>query len=319
MTVAVLGAGAFGTAMAIAIARGGTKVVLWGRNPAEAADMQTTRRNSKRLPNAALPTNLRVTGSMTDIDCDIILLAVPTQTLSQFLQTHRDTLNGKTLVACCKGVDLTSGLGPTGVIAHHCPASVPAIITGPSFAIDIAKGLPTALTLACAGTSAQALQESLSTDMLRLYLTNDLRGAEVGGALKNVIAIASGIAIGAGLGESARAALMTRGYAEMVRFSEHLGGKPETLSGLSGFGDLTLTCTSGNSRNYSYGLQIGAGDGLTTVKTVEGAATARAVAQIASDNVIDMPITRAVAAILTQSITVQEAMSALLSRPLRKE
>ncbi len=319
MTIAVLGAGAFGTAMAIAIARGGTDVVLWGRNPDEAAEMQIARRNVKRLPDANFPDSLRVVGSISDIDCDVFLLAVPTQTLSDFLQANRDILNGKTLIACCKGVDLTSGLGPTGVIARHCPASIPAIITGPSFAIDIAKGLPTALTFACADNGAETLQETLSTDMLRLYLTNDLRGAEVGGALKNVIAIASGIAIGAGLGESARAALMTRGYAELVRFSEHLGGQAETLSGLSGFGDLTLTCTSANSRNYSYGLQIGAGDGLETVKTVEGAATARAVAQIAADNNIDMPITRVVAAILTQSITVQEAMSALLSRPLRKE
>ncbi len=319
MTIAVLGAGAFGTAMAIAIARGGTDVVLWGRNPDESAEMQAARRNVKRLPDADFPDTLRVVGSISDIGCDVVLLAVPTQTLSDFLQAHRDLLNGKTLIACCKGVDLTSGLGPTGVIARHCPASIPAIITGPSFAIDIAKGLPTALTFACADNDAETLQETLSTDMLRLYLTNDLRGAEVGGALKNVIAIASGIAIGAGLGESARAALMTRGYAELVRFSEHLGGQADTLSGLSGFGDLTLTCTSANSRNYSYGLQIGAGDGLATVKTVEGAATARAVAQIAADNNIDMPITRVVAAILTQSITVQEAMSALLSRPLRKE
>lgn len=319
MTVAILGAGAFGTAIAIAIARGGTDVILWGRNPVEATDMQAARCNIKRLPDATFPSNLRVTGSISDIDCHVVLLAVPTQTLSGFLQTHCDLLNGKTLVACCKGIDLTSGLGPTGVIGQQCPASTPAIITGPSFAIDIARGLPTALTFGCADRTAKTLQETLSTDMLRLYLTDDLRGAEVGGALKNVIAIASGIAIGAGLGESARAALMTRGYAELVRFSEHLGGHPETLSGLSGFGDLTLTCTSAGSRNYSYGLQIGAGDGLETAKTVEGAATARAVAQIAEDNKIDMPITRAVAGVLTQSITVQEAMSALLSRPLRKE
>ena len=195
-----------------------------------------------------------------------------------------------------------------------------AILTGPSFAADIARGLPTALTLAAADEgSAQRLQEQLTTPALRLYRTTDTIGAELGGALKNVVAIACGAAMGAGLGESARAALMTRGFAEMQRMAAYRGADPETLSGLSGFGDLALTCTSEGSRNYRLGLSLGAGEPFDSSTTVEGASTARAMAQVAEEAGIEMPITAAVAAVLDNRLDVPSAMRSLLTRPLKEE
>ena len=223
-------------------------------------------------------------------------------------------------MACCKGVDISSGLGPTGVILHHCPASKAAILTGPSFARDIAKGLPTALTLACADDAAgKSLQHTLSTEVLRLYRSTDVIGAEFGGALKNVIAIAAGVVMGAGLGESARAALMTRGFAEMQRLALHFGARAETLGGLSGLGDLVLTCTSAQSRNFRFGAAIGASQPYDPSQTVEGVATAQAVSNLAKKYDVEMPITAMVAALTQQKITTAKAISALMSRPLKQE
>jgi len=210
--------------------------------------------------------------------------------------------------------------GPVHLVADRVPGSVPAILTGPSFAADIARGLPTALTLACHDEREGAvLQERLSAPNLRLYRTVDTVGAELGGALKNVIAIACGIAIGAGLGESARAAIMTRGYAEMKRLATEFGALPETLSGLSGFGDLALTCTSGQSRNYSFGIALGRGSAFDPKITVEGAATAKAVCRIAEQRRIELPISTLTAAVIDRKTTVAEAVSDLLSRPPRTE
>ena len=193
-------------------------------------------------------------------------------------------------------------------------------MTGPSFAADIARGLPTALTLAAQDDeTAISLQQQLTTRAIRLYRTTDTVGAELGGALKNVIAIACGTTMGAGMGESARAALMTRGYAEMQRMAAHRGADPDTLAGLSGFGDLTLTCTSEGSRNYRLGLSLGRGETFDAGTTVEGAATARAVAQVAEQTGLDMPITMAVAGLLDKSLDVREAVQSLLTRPLKEE
>jgi glycerol-3-phosphate dehydrogenase (NAD(P)+) len=221
------------------------------------------------------------------------------------------------LVACCKGIDLATLQGPAALIAAACSNSPVAILTGPSFAADIARGLPTALTLAA--QDGEGLQHLLSTPSLRLYRSTDVIGAELGGALKNVIAIAAGVVIGAGLGDSARAALMTRGYAEMTRLALALGARAETLAGLSGFGDLVLTCTSAQSRNFRYGQAIGAGQGFDPTVTVEGAATAKAVSNMALRLEIDMPITAMIAALIDQTITLPQAISALLSRPLKQE
>ena len=320
MTIAILGAGAFGTALAVALARSGP-VTLWSRDADAAQMMQKLRRNSRRLPDADLPENVTVTAEIGATDAaNIVLVAVPMQQLADFLATHAARLNHRRLVACCKGVDLASGRGPLALMAAACPHATGAVLTGPSFAADIARGLPTALTLACADDLAcAALQARLSTPALRLYRTTDTVGAELGGALKNVVAIAAGVVIGAGLGDSARAALMTRGFAEMSRLAAAFGARPDTLAGLSGFGDLVLTCTSSQSRNFRYGLALGRGEAFDAGTTVEGKATARAVAALARDRGVEMPIAAMVAALIDGRISVAKATEALLSRPLKQE
>jgi glycerol-3-phosphate dehydrogenase (NAD(P)+) len=320
MSVSVFGSGAFGTALAISLAGKGP-VTLWARNPDHVQAMQDSRRNDARLPGIDLPDTLSVTGDFEEAaQKQTLLLTVPMQQLRSVLLEHRDALTGKALVACCKGIELKTGLGPVAVIRECLPDALPALLTGPSFAADIARGLPTALTLACEdGDLCAELQQTLTTANLRLYRTRDTAGAELGGALKNVMAIACGAVIGAGMGDSARAALMTRGYAEMQRMAMACGAKPETLAGLSGFGDLTLTCSSDLSRNYQLGLSIGRGEGFDPSITVEGAATARAVDSRARAMGLEMPITHIVVGLLDHSLTIAEATAQLLARPLKEE
>lgn len=320
MTLAVYGAGAFGSALAISLAAKGP-VTLWARDPVAAAQMQSQRVNAVRLPAARFPDSLRVTSDANDVaGSDTVLIAVPMQSLREFLTAHRAQLSGRRLVLCCKGAELGTGLGPTGVVDEVLPGTETAFLTGPSFAADIAAGLPTALTLACAEAPVGTeLQAELSTATLRLYRTDDVIGAEMGGALKNVIAIGCGAVIGAGLGDSARAALMTRGYAEMVRYATAQGARAETLAGLSGLGDLALTCTSGQSRNYRRGLALGRGDEFDAATTVEGAATARAVLQQAQVKGIDMPVAAAVVALLAGDLSVGEVVAEMFARPLKQE
>lgn len=315
----ICGAGAFGTALAVALAQRGP-VTLWARDASHADEMQAKRENARRLPGIALPEGVSVVSGAVPVGGGPCLLAMPMQVLGGFLEVHRVALGARPLVACCKGMDLATGLGPTGLIARACAEAVPAILTGPSFARDIALGLPTALTLACgdAGTGAM-LQSVLSTPVLRLYRSADAVGAELGGALKNVIAIGCGAVMGAGLGESARAALMTRGFAEMNRLAGALGARPETLAGLSGFGDLALTCTSAQSRNFRYGESIGRGEAFDASVTVEGAATARAVVARAWALDVDMPVSGAVAALVSGELRVAQAVGMLLARPLKEE
>ncbi|SEL53065.1 glycerol-3-phosphate dehydrogenase (NAD(P)+) [Roseovarius azorensis] len=317
--ILICGAGAFGTALAISLAQNGS-VTLWARDPDHAAEMQASRQNARRLPGVSLPDTITIaTGPVHGGDTPC-LLAMPMQTLGGFLRDHATALAHRPLVACCKGMDLTTGLGPTALIARTCPGTIPAILTGPSFARDIALGLPTALTLACADdATGKTLQTVLTTRTLRLYRTTDTIGAELGGALKNVIAIACGAVMGAGLGESARAALMTRGFAEMNRLAHALGARPETLAGLSGLGDLALTCTSDQSRNYRYGQSIGRGVGFDPAVTVEGIATAHAVLHRARSLELDMPVTQAVTSLVKGELRVHQAMDMLLSRPLKEE
>jgi glycerol-3-phosphate dehydrogenase (NAD(P)+) len=319
--IAVIGAGAFGTALAVALARNGQAVTLWARDAEQVAAMVATRRNAARLPGADLPENVTITAHMADLsDADAVLLSLPMQSLRAFLSAHQATLDGIPLVACCKGIDLSTLTGPSEIIRAECPRSPIAVLTGPSFAADIARGLPTALTLACSDHRVgEALQHLLATPVLRLYRSDDVIGAELGGALKNVIAIAAGVVIGAGLGDSARAALMTRGYAEMVRLALMLGAKAETLSGLSGFGDLVLTCTSAQSRNFRFGQGLCGGNPIDPGVTVEGAATAKAVSNLAQIRYIDLPITTMVAALIDGRVDLSLAIQTLLSRPLKKE
>lgn len=308
----ILGAGAFGTALAITYAQAGHEVTLWAREGAGA--MQAARENARRLPGHHFPEGLRVTGDLSDLTADCALLALPTQTLGSFLA--HTPLPALTLVSCAKGIDLATGLGPTGLIARHTRA-VPAQLTGPSFAVDIAAGLPTALTLACVDdATGRALQDRLSTPVLRLYRTTDVIGAELGGALKNVIAIAAGAVIGAGLGDSARAALMARGLAEMTRIAVAQGAQEATLSGLSGLGDLILTCGSEKSRNFRFGAALARGERLAEDVTVEGLHTAR---QIATCPGLETPIAQAVAALSDGRATVAEIADMLLNRPLKPE
>ncbi|MDA5092921.1 NAD(P)-dependent glycerol-3-phosphate dehydrogenase [Aliiroseovarius sp. KMU-50] len=315
MSISVLGAGAFGTALAISLARDGTRVTLWARSP---GNMQESRDNPNRLPGFSFPDPLDVTGDLNRAcKADILLLATPMQQLAGFLRDHQAQFAGKALVACCKGVDLASGLGPAEIIRTIVPDATAAILSGPSFAVDIAGGLPTALTLAC--ENGAELQSALSTSNLRIYRSSDLVGVELGGALKNVVAIACGIAMGAGLGESARAALMTRGYTEMQRFALANGAEAETLAGLSGFGDLALTCASEKSRNFAFGFALGRGETLPEGTTVEGKATAKAVSALARRKGLEMPIADMVVAILDKHLTINEATEALLARPLKEE
>ncbi len=315
--IAVIGAGAFGTALAVALAQVGP-VTLWARNGAAA--LAETRR-SPRLPDVVLPDWVAPTAHLADCrDADAVLLAVPMQSLRGFLREHGPHLPKVPMIACCKGIDLQSGHGPSDVIQECLPGAIPAVLTGPSFAADIATLLPTALTLACTDDDVgRLLQETLSTPTLRLYRSMDVKGAELGGALKNVIAIGCGVVMGAGLGTSARAALMTRGFAEIQKLATALGAHPGTLQGLSGFGDLALTCTSDMSRNFRFGEALGAGRPFDVTQTVEGVATAQAVKNIAARLCLDLPVCTMVANLAAKELDVQSAMETLLARPLKAE
>ncbi len=302
--IGILGAGAFGSALAVVLAREGRDVTLWGRNVAA----------SVQHPDSLIITQ----DSALLRDAKVILIAVPMQVLGQVMAEQAQAFGDQPLIACCKGVDLATLTGPSAVIARAMPHVPIGVLTGPSFAADILRGMPTALTLAYQGADAATLQTMLSTKTLRLYHSTDIIGAELGGALKNVIAIAAGIVMGAGLGASARAALMSRGFAEMQRMALAHGGRAETLAGLSGLGDLVLTCGEG-SRNFQFGFARGAGHNFDSKITVEGVATAKAVSNMAKTMGIEMPITQMVAALLDGEIELDLAISALMSRPLKKE
>ena len=311
--IGIIGAGAFGTALAVALC-GTQQVTLCGRRLPEG-------RQVPQLPGVEIPDAVQLTESLTSAtaDCDRIILALPAQALRGFLGEHGHLLDGRWLVNTAKGIDLETGESPSTLIRSACPTARIATLTGPSFAADIARGMPTALTLASDESDLQALQRDLSTPVLRVYRSDDLRGAELGGALKNVVAIAAGVAIGAGLGDSARAALITRGFAEMVRLATTLGARADTLAGLSGLGDLVLTSTSELSRNFRYGHALGAGQVFDASITVEGAATAQAVSVLAQRRDIAMPIADAVAALAQGHAGVAETMENLMSRPLKEE
>ncbi len=317
LPVAVLGGGAFGTALAVALAQAGP-VTLWAR---DAAAIAAAGENRRRLPGIPLPAAVTVTD---DLACaaaaPVLLLALPMQALAGFLADQAARLEGRALVACCKGLELATGAGATALIARACPAATPAVLTGPAFAADVARGLPAALTLACRDPAAgERLQARLATPALRLYRSTDTTGAELGGALKNVVAIAAGIAIGAGLGESARAALVTRGYAEMLRLALALGARAETLAGLSGLGDLVLTATSERSRNFAHGRALGEGRAPDPAATVEGVATARALPALAARLGVEMPVAATVDLVCRGRLSVGAAAERLLARPLKPE
>ena len=319
MSISVLGAGAFGTALAIALSRDGAKVTLWARDAADAEAMEVSRSSGRKLPGFALPDSLTVTGEAKAFEAETLLLAVPTQKLSGFVITN-NLAHDATLVSCAKGIDRTTGLGTASTLQSIRPQATVALLSGPSFAFDIAKGMPTAIVLASAREEdAQRLQKALTRPALRLYRTTDIAGAELGGALKNVVALAAGIAIGAGLGDSARASVIARGFAELSRFATTKGAQSETIQGLSGLGDLVLTCTSDKSRNFTTGVALGRGEAPNPETTVEGLATAPTVRDEAERLGLDLPLIRTVAEVIDGKLDIQSAIETLLARPVGTE
>ncbi len=317
--VAVIGAGAWGTALALQAARAGRRVALWARDPERAAALDAGRVNP-RLPGISLPGLVRVTGTLPQ-SAGAMLLAVPMQHLREV--ASRLPSSGVPLVNCAKGVEQATLRLPLEILAAIHPGARTAVLTGPNFAHEIAAGLPAASVIAAADRDVrEQVAGLLATSGFRLYGNDDPVGAQLGGAAKNVVAIAAGVVTGAGLGENARAALITRGLAELGRLATALGGRTETMMGLSGLGDLLLTCTGPRSRNFSLGLALGRGESLADVlaartSVTEGVATAPALVARAAD--VDLPICRAVAALLAGEVTVSDAIAALLARPRRDE
>ncbi len=323
-TIGVVGAGSWGAALALAAARAGREVVLWARDEDTVAAIRATR-EAPRLPSVTLPGSVRATASLADLaQARALVLAVPTQALRQVCEGLALAVPaGLPAISAAKGIEQGSDLFTTDIIADAFPGSVPAILSGPSFAADVGRGLPTAVTLAAVDPYlAQALAEALSSAAFRIYHSADPRGVEIGGAAKNVLAIAAGVAVGLGYGESARAALVARGFAELRRFGAAYGASPETLMGLSGLGDLVLSCSSAQSRNFSFGLALGQGRALAEASggnLAEGAFTAGALAEMAQARGVEMPIARAIADIIAGRGGVREAVAGLLSRPIRAE
>jgi len=322
--IAVLGGGAWGTALAQTCARTGRAVTLWEHEPGNAASLET-KRESLFLPGVRLDDGIKVTRDLaTAARADAILLVVPAQAMRSVCTALAKVMTAPTpLIACAKGIEHGSHKFMTEIIAECAPKAMPAILSGPSFAADVARGLPTAVTLAAAdGKLAGDLAQAIASASFRPYHSTDVRGVEIGGATKNVLAIAAGIVTGRGLGASAAAALTTRGFAELVRFGKAYGAKPETMIGLSGLGDLILTCSSPQSRNFSFGVALGKGeklDGAAHGKLAEGAFTAPVLLEMAREKNVDMPISAAVAAVLTEKLSVDAAIESLLTRPIKSE
>jgi glycerol-3-phosphate dehydrogenase (NAD(P)+) len=323
--IAVIGAGAWGTALALQAARAGARVTLWARDPGRAAALAAGRENP-RLPGIRMPERIRMTADLPagiGAGADALLLAVPMQHLRGV--AARLPPGAAPLVVCAKGIETGTLRLPTEILAELRPATPCAVLTGPNFAHEIAAGLPAAAVVAAGDAALRGeIVSLLATAAFRLYGNDDPVGAQLGGAAKNVVAIAAGAVIGAGLGENARAALITRGLAELARLAAGLGGRAETVHGLSGLGDLLLTCTGAASRNYSLGLALGRGERLADIlaarsAVTEGVATAPALVARAAAAGIELPICAAVAALLGGEMNLAEAMAALLSRPLRDE
>ncbi len=327
MRISVLGAGAWGTALALRLAAH-TPVMLWTRSTEHAEDMVRQRENRRYLPGHVLPIGLSVSSDL-GVACsgaELLVAAVPSNAFRSLASALAGTGITTPIIWLCKGLETGSRKLPHAVLAEAWPDHPPAgVLSGPSFAQEVARGLPAALTIASADAEfARRVARELHDPKLRLYASTDVIGVELGGAVKNVIAIAAGISDGLGFGLNARAALVTRGLAELTRLGLKMGGRPETCMGLSGMGDLILTCTGDLSRNRQLGLRLAAGENLTDAlrelgHVAEGATTALEVAELARDNAIDMPITEAVALILKQEMPAREAVAALLARDLKDE
>ena len=322
--IAVLGGGAWGTALALTCARAGRNVTLWEYEPGNAASLEK-KRESRFLPGVRIDNEIKVTRDLGDTaNSDAILLVVPAQAVRSVVTSLASLVAKHTpLIACAKGIEHGTHKFMTEIIAECAPAAVPAILSGPSFAADVARGMPTAVTVAASdGKIALDLAHALSAGTFRPYHSTDVRGVELGGATKNVLAIAAGIVTGKGLGASALAALTTRGFAELVRFGKACGARTETMMGLSGLGDLILTCGTPQSRNFSCGVALGKGEKPDTAahgKLAEGIFTAPVLLEMAREKNVEMPISVAVAAVLSGKLSVDEAIESLLTRPLKSE
>lgn len=320
----VIGAGAWGTALAQMLASDGSEVVIWAREDELVAEINTSRRNSLYLPSAELAPTIRATGDLGELaSCGIVLVVTPAQHMAAILA--RMATLPRDIVLCSKGIEAASGRLMNDVAREAAPGSDIAVLSGPTFAHEVASGLPTAVTLACGGGKEQwdRLSEAIARPSFRPYYSDDVTGAEIGGAVKNVLAIACGVVDGLQLGQNARAALIARGYAEMLRFGEALGAQRDTLAGLCGLGDLVLTCSSTSSRNFSLGKALGEGraarDLMANRSTVaEGAHTAPVLVELAARHGVAMPIVRAVNELLGGAEAVAVAED-LLARPLTVE
>jgi glycerol-3-phosphate dehydrogenase (NAD(P)+) len=324
--IGVLGAGAWGTALATVAARAGHRPVLWSRSPEFAAILNGARIHPK-FPGAVLPQSILAVSDPRDLTgCDLLIIATPAQELRTVLALYPVMANAHlSVVIAAKGIEIATGKFMAEVLEEVWPLADPYMLSGPSFAADVMANQPTAVTLA--GNSldrATQLAALLSLPAFRIYSSNDLLGVQLGGAIKNVLAIACGISEGKGFGDSARAALTTRGFSEMLRFGEAIGARRSTLTGLSGLGDLILTCSSRQSRNFSFGLALGRNGSAPSRPsqsggTIEGVPTAKAIVALAAKRSLDLPVCEAVNAILNCRITVDEAIGRLLARPLRAE
>jgi len=320
-SVGVIGAGAWGTALAGVAARAGRSVTLYARDAGHAGRIASTRENPK-LPGVKLAADIAVTHDLAAASrADIMLVATPAQHLRaavNVLALHlREAIP---VIACAKGIEHGTHKFMTEVIAESAPHARPAILSGPSFADDVARGLPTAVTLAAKDEQLAAdLVQALGSATFRPYHTTDVRGVEVGGAAKNVLAIAAGIVVGKKLGASAQAALTTRGFSELARLGRALGARAETMVGLSGLGDLILTCSSPQSRNFALGLALGRGEPPPAGKLAEGEFTAPVLIELAASQRIELPVSMAVAAILSKKLTIDAAIEGLLTRPFKAE
>ncbi|GLI93026.1 NAD(P)H-dependent glycerol-3-phosphate dehydrogenase [Methylocystis echinoides] len=324
-SIAVLGAGAWGVALANVAAQGRERVPLWAHEPAHAAALARDRENKAHLPGLPLAQAVAPVSDLASIDgAEIVLAVVPAQAMREVARAVRPHLaEGAAFVICAKGIERDRRRFMSEVVAEELPQARPAVLSGPSFAADVCRGLPTAVTLAAADEPlAQRLCEALSTRTFRLYRSTDLLGVELGGAAKNVFAIAAGMASGRRLGASAQAALIARSFAELTRLGRGLGARSETMMGLSGLGDLVLTCGSAQSRNFAFGEALGRGASAKDAsggKLTEGAFTAHVLVQMARAAGIEMPIAEAVDAILSARLSVDAAIEALLMRPLKAE
>jgi glycerol-3-phosphate dehydrogenase (NAD(P)+) len=320
-SVGVIGAGAWGTALAGAAARAGRDVVLYARNAESAAAMKATRANPK-LSGVLLDASVDVTDDIAAAaSADVILIATPAQHLREAVTKLAPHLRKATpVVPTAKGIERGTHKFMTAVISESDRDARAAILSGPGFADDVARGLPTAVTLAARDeTLARALVQALGSSTFRPYHTSDVRGVEIGGAAKNVLAIAAGIVAGRKLGASALAALTTRGFSELARLGRALGARAETLSGLSGLGDLILSCSSPQSRNFALGIALALGERPAAGKLAEGEFTAPVLIELAASQNVDMPVSHAVAAILSGAVTIDAAIESLLTRPFKAE